>query len=508
MTQEEVMKILKMGYNVCLTGKPGSGKTFLLNEYINFLKKKSVQIGVTASTGIAATHLNGTTIHSWSGIGIKDKLNQKDIQHLLKKRPLKKRLQSTKVLIIDEVSMLHAHRLDLVNQVVQAFRGNHFLPFAGIQVVLSGDFFQLPPVSKRNEPSSGFINHSNAWKNMGLRICYLDEQWRQTDREYLEVLDAIRTNTVNEQTIELLQKRRKGDVDGNIKPTKLYTHNVDVETVNNRELAKIQAKPHHFVAESTGPKPLVNALKQSCLAPEELILKKGAPVLFVKNNFNKGYVNGTLGKVIDFKDGEPVVKTTDGRRIIATPEQWKIEEEEEVKAEITQLPLRLAWAITVHKSQGMSLDAAEIDLSKSFEPGMGYVALSRLRSLSGMYLKGFNNMALQVNREALELNRQLQSLSKQIAKELETLSSRELVKKQRDFLDSLGIKPKNKSYSTEKIRQDHPSAYKKWTVEEEQTLIRHCQSGKTTKELAHLLERQSGDIRSRLKKIKEDGQLE
>ena len=139
-----------------------------------------------------------------------------------------------------------------------------------------------------------------------------------------------------------------------------------------------------------GPKNLVDTIKKSCLAPERLILKKGAIVMFVKNNFNKGYVNGTLGKVIDFEENFPIIEIVSGEKILAGPENWKIEENDVVKAEIKQIPLRLAWAITVHKSQGMSLDAAEIDLSKSFTCGMGYVALSRVRTLAGIKLMGIN----------------------------------------------------------------------------------------------------------------------
>lgn len=441
------MEILKMGYSVYLTGQPGSGKTFLLNQYIDFLKKHNVSVGVTASTGIAATHINGITIHSWSGIGIKDELTKEDLKQILKKRRLKKRFRNTKVLIIDEVSMLHAHRLDMVNQVTKAFKANNFQPFGGMQVVLCGDFFQLPPVSKYGSPPPHFISRSRVWNGMDLRVCYLTEQWRQTDREYLEVLSDIRGNTVNGRTISLLQKRYQAKIAGRVKPTKLYTHNVDVNIENERELAKIQAKPHRFIMESWGPKSLTDLLKRNCLAPEELVLKLNAPVLFVKNNFNKGYVNGTLGKVVDFVREGPVIETTDGEQIVVTPEYWTIEEDGEVKAKVVQLPLRLAWAITVHKSQGMNLDAAEINLSKCFEPGMGYVALSRVRSLSGVRLTGLNSMALQIQKDVLDIDRQLQALSKQAAKELGAIPRLKLAQKQKEFLSSIRVKPKSKVYS-------------------------------------------------------------
>lgn len=439
MTQQEALEILKLGANVYLTGPAGSGKTFLLNQYVNFLKSKKVAVGITASTGIAATHMSGRTIHSWAGLGIKDELNSDHLTKLLKNINFRIRFLSTRVLIIDEVSMLHSFRLDMVDKVCRAFKKSD-LPFGGLQVILSGDFFQLPPVSKNGEDDS-FVHTSNAWNNMNIKICYLAEQHRQQDQSFLKVLNSIRSGDVTDDVLELLATRFNKSVSSPITPTKLYTHNMDVDAINNLELDKIKNEPQTFRMHSKGDKHLVEMLKKGCLASEELILKKGAVVMFVKNNFDKGYVNGTIGKVIDFdSSGLPIVKTLKNKEIIADPAKWEVEENEVVKAEISQVPLRLAWAITVHKSQGMSLDVAEIDLSKSFTFGMGYVALSRVRSLDGIKLMGLNDIALRVNKDVIDLDKQLYEMSKETVNELNKMSWLEKKQKQKQFLKTLTIK--------------------------------------------------------------------
>jgi len=512
MNQQEVLDVLKLGYNVFLTGPAGSGKTFLLSEYVDFLKSHGVRVGITASTGIAATHLNGTTIHSWSGIGVKDKLTEKDLRDLLKRKYLKKRLKKTKVLIIDEVSMLHARQLDLVNQVLQTFKSNYFQPFGGIQVVLSGDFFQLPPVSKSGDPPPKFVYQSRVWKN-NFKICYLTSQWRQLDNDYLKVLNDIRNNNVGKETVKLLKKRYQAEVKTVTDPVRLYTHNIDVNQKNNRELSKLSGKKHQFSMEHSGVEPLVKSLKKNCLALERLFVKRGAPVIFIKNNFKKGYVNGTLGKIVDFHEEEPIVETTTGEQVRVEPAQWKIEEDKEIKAEIFQMPLRLAWAITVHKSQGMSLDAAEINLSKCFEPGMGYVALSRVCSLSGVCLTGLNRMAFKINEEILNIDQQLKLESNWLFKNIKKMPCKEKHRKQNKFLKSIGVElennqsSSNKSYSVQKIRKNYPRAYKKWTPKEEQHLIRLYKAENTFWQIANFLQRQPGAIRSRIKKIKDQNQI-
>ena len=177
MTQKDALDILKMGYNCYITGAAGSGKTHLLNEYIKFLKNKGVEAGITASTGIAATHMGGTTIHSWSGLGIRDNLTEYDLEDLESKKYLYDRFKNTDVLIIDEVSMLHHFRLDLIERIARHLKRNQ-LPFGGMQVILCGDFFQLPPVSRVGERESLFSYKSETWKKLNLKICYLEEQHR------------------------------------------------------------------------------------------------------------------------------------------------------------------------------------------------------------------------------------------------------------------------------------------------------------------------------------------
>ncbi|MFH0846226.1 MAG: helix-turn-helix domain-containing protein [Patescibacteria group bacterium] len=432
MKQSEALEILKMGKNVFLTGPAGSGKTYLLNQYIDILNSHRVPVGKTASTGIAATHMNGVTIHSWSGLGIKDQINHHDLEKLLKKAYLKKRFKFARVLIIDEISMLHAHQLDAVDNICRSFLDED-LPFGGLQVVLCGDFFQLPPINRFNEKIR-FAYHSNIWQDMDLHVCYLEEQYRQEDNDSLiEILNAIRRKEVDQEILEKL-KNRENKNDKDFVFTKLFTHNQDVDSFNLQELDKIGVSSKIFRMKEMGNKKILESLKKSCLAPETLRLKEGASVMFVKNNFEKGYVNGTLGKIISFEGGLPVVETYKGLRILVKEEPWHIEEDGVIKAKITQIPLRLAWAITVHKSQGMSLDLAEIDLSKSFVEGMGYVALSRVRSLEGLFLKGLNDMALRINDEIYEFDNELQIQSEKVVESISKLKDKEKKEIQDKFL--------------------------------------------------------------------------
>jgi hypothetical protein len=411
LNQEKALALLKSGKNIFLTGSAGTGKTYVLNKYIKYLKERRVPVSITASTGIAATHLEGTTIHAWSGIGIKSALSARNLQELKKKKYLKKNIDKSKVLIIDEISMLHKKQLDMVNEVLKYFKETEEA-FGGIQVILCGDFFQLPPIGDYSETNRDkFSFMSQSWLDANLTICYLTDQYRQTDNTLNTILNEIRTGDISQNSIDILSSNKvELDVE---EPTKLYTHNMDVDRINLEHLRAIKGKKENYKASIKGNLKLAETVKRSIMAPENLELKIGSKVMFVKNNHEKGYLNGSLGNVIRYdSDGLPVVRLLNGYEITAEHEDWRIEDESgKLLVSFQQVPLRLAWAITVHKSQGMTLDAAEMDLSKTFEKGQGYVALSRVKSLSGLNLKGYNQIALQVDDLALKADKRFQELS-------------------------------------------------------------------------------------------------
>lgn len=415
MNQETALKLLKAGENVFLTGSAGAGKTYTLNQYIQYLRVRKVPVAITASTGIAATHMNGKTIHTWAGIGIKDEMTEQDLKNLKERKHIKEQLENAQVLIIDEISMLHGKQLNLVNRVLKYFKGNDEA-FGGIQVIVSGDFFQLPPVGKKEELNRDkFCFMSQAWVEAKFRVCYLTEQHRQGDDMLNQILNAIRSQTIQAEHIQALEQTRWQNIGDTF--TRLYTHNANVDNINEQYLQQIQQDSYTFTATKQGNTKLLDMLLSSIRTSEELILKKHAKVMFIKNNFDVGYINGSLGEVIDFIEDDnknilPKVRLNDGETIVVEPETWSIESDDgDILASFSQIPLRLAWAITIHKSQGMTLDSAEIDLSKTFEKGQGYVALSRLKALTGLRLLGFNLTALELDSLAIKADRRFQELS-------------------------------------------------------------------------------------------------
>lgn len=436
MTQEKALEILKSGRNVFLTGSAGTGKTYVLNKFIEHLHDCKVKVAVTASTGIASTHINGKTIHSWSGIGVKQELSKKDLTNLKRKEYLKKSIEKSNVLIIDEISMLHRKQLEAIDEVVSMFKENG-APFGGMQVVLCGDFFQLPPIGNGYERSKDkFCFMSSVWGEAGFHPCYLTQQYRQNNNVLTTILNQIRAGEVAPAAIKELEAAQYTVFEDHVTPTRLYTHNADVDAINEQELEKLDGRKRNFKATTSGEKAILETLKRSVQAHDVLPLKKHAKVMFVKNNPEKGYINGSLGEVIDFEDtGFPVVELLDKTIITATPEKWSVDDEVgDSLAWFNQIPLRLAWAITVHKSQGMTLECAEVDLSATFESGQGYVALSRLKALETLKLLGFNKKALEVDSLAKKADERFQVLSL----ENEKIDSKMLDNERKTFIKASG----------------------------------------------------------------------
>ena len=537
MTQDEALAILQTGANVFLTGEPGAGKSHTVNQYVQYLRAYGIEPAITASTGIAATHIGGMTIHSWSGIGIKDTLTKSDITHIKGLPHYAKRIRKAKVLIIDEVSMLDGKIFSLVDRVCQGVRESAE-PFGGLQVVCVGDFFQLPPIARRSvanendlwsqlpeeEHAATFAFQSEVWLALDPTVCYLTEQHRQDDPVFLEVLSAIRSDTVEDrhrQHIETRIRVQKTAIFENT--TNLFSHNIDVDRVNDAALEKLPGKALAFAMASRGPKNLVTALQKGCLSPERLKLKQGAAVMFTKNHPQGKYVNGTLGTVTGFdkETNFPIVTTRFGRRIAVESADWVIEENGEVRAKITQLPLRLAWAMTIHKSQGMSLDAAVMDLSQVFEFGQGYVALSRVRRFSGLYLLGYNAQSLRVHPQVVAQDVFFRDQSDKEKASFELMSEKELADVRADFIEACGGKKmkdtktkgtKKKGaagkvdgeasvFSVEKLRETYPNAYRPWEPAEDTRLQNLFSEHLEFAEIAKTLGRKQGAIRARLIKL-------
>jgi hypothetical protein len=414
-----------------------------------WLREHGIDPAVTASTGIASTHIGGSTIHSWSGIGVRERLSDYDLDWIAANERVARRIQKTSVLIIDEVSMLSARTFAMVEAVCREVRRDE-RPFGGLTIILAVDFFQLPPVSasreKRpqgklalpEEAHSEFAFISPVWKAVKPVICYLSEQYRQEDAKFLDLLSAVRRGAVSASHRTLLATRRAPLARDGM--TQLYSHNADVDRINEAELAKLSGVARRFVMTSRGHKPLVAALTQGCLSPEQLLLKEHATVMFTKNDLARKFVNGTLGRVTGFskENGFPVVKTNAGRIILAEPLEWSLQDGGRILARIMQVPLRLAWAITIHKSQGTSLDAAHMDLSDAFEYGQGYVALSRVRTLAGLSLAGINERALQVHPAIAEKDEEFRGESEAAREIFTKLSAVELAAMHEHFIRACG----------------------------------------------------------------------
>jgi len=423
MFQPEALQILQMRHNVLLTGAAGSGKTYLLNEFTQWARQQGKSVAVTATTGLASTHINGSTINNWSGIGIHEEYQPHIVQHMYPR--YRRAIQQADVLIIDEISMLKDFQLDMVEQIVREVRGKNTV-FGGLQVILCGDFFQLPPINNANNRNGGFVTGSPAYRNGHFKSCYLEENHKVNDGDpLLEILNAIRSQTFQANHQEQLRTRHNPQppLEGDAIPV-LCDTNAVAEAINRDRLHELTDEDvHTYTWEAQlgpaahGEQRYLRDLKRQIKnkVPETLHLKVGAVVMFTKNDTHRGVSNGTFGKISGFNErGWPNVRLNSGQILtgIIPTEFFQEDGEGNRQATITQVPLSLAWAITIFKSQGMTLDKVNISLRNAFARGLGYVALSRVCRLEDLSLWNWDvqNGHL-VSNEAREIDHRLQNES-------------------------------------------------------------------------------------------------
>lgn len=394
--------ILK-GNNVFITGGGGVGKTALLNYFIK--KHKNKYIGVTSTTGTSAILINGTTLHSFLGLGT-GKQNIDVIQsNINNNKYLKKRWINLRLLIIDEISMLSSEFFDKIELLARLIRNNE-KPFGGIQLILSGDFCQLSPIDTKS-----FCFEANSWNLVIDKIIYLHKIIRQENMEFQKCLSNIRLGITDDFTKDIINSRINVSLKNSygITPTKLFSKNINVDNTNKNELNKltqINKKYEYKMISIFNNNLIAEKYKKNLSAVENLELCLGCQVMLIFNlDISNKLINGSRGIVTDFiyQNGSfiPLVKFLNGIEIPIDYHIWKIEEEDKLLGTITQIPLKLAYAFSIHKSQGSSLDYAILDLSQLFDYGMAYVALSRVRDLNGLTITSINWNKVNANPKAI-----------------------------------------------------------------------------------------------------------
>jgi ATP-dependent exoDNAse (exonuclease V) alpha subunit len=406
------------GRNVFLTGMAGTGKSTLLEAFVD----SAVQdVDVTAPTGVAALNVGGMTLHRFCGMRLGPKPKQNDVEFY---RELKeerhpaiqagfRRVRNCEVLVIDEVSMLPGRVLNFVDFL---FRTERYCdePFGGCQVIATGDFLQLPPVRTSDKEPHDWAFASRAWQEAEFRTIALEKVRRQDEPDFVRALGNFRRGRIWGEDARLLQCRIRSFPPANL--TRLFTHNAQVDRWNAFQLSELPGEPVVLESQTEGPPQQVEFLRKNLLTPSRLELKPGGLVMFTINRNEPGsvekgeyepgrelYVNGELGVVREIDQRGEVIRVLkkSGEEIPVTPFTWRFDRNDQESAKLTQYPLRLAYAMTIHKAQGLTLDAAYLDIRAAREPGQAYVAVSRVRSLAGLHFKDWFK-GVWVSEEALK----------------------------------------------------------------------------------------------------------
>lgn len=452
--QQYAFDLVTQGKNVFITGSAGVGKSLVISHIRDWCRDNNKKIMVTATTGVAAANVNGTTFHGWAGIGLgkskKEKMSEQLLEHELRKRAyyLKRneaaysRYVDTDVLVIDEVSMLDFQFISKVNSIAKLLRKSS-LPFGGIQLVFTGDFFQLGPVQKERKTTK-FVFEDYIWSELMNECVHLTEVYRQKSNDFIAMLHKIRTGDIDDEIVKRIQSTSTNKLtnDLGIVPTVLFCKNVDVDVMNARGIARLEEKEYKFPAVD---KYLNDTCKElysgSFTYQSSLTLKVGAQVMLIKNlDVEKKLVNGSRGVITDIVDDDPVecpggkvtVKFMDGTEHTIKPDAQKFTDDPSHKekahgfvdptvlASRIQFPLKLAYALTVHKAQGLSIDYLHVDLKGAFSPGQAYVALSRATSFDTLRVTNFSKKCVITSEQVKEFYKKLDNGGNVTAKRTKT----------------------------------------------------------------------------------------
>ena len=413
----KIVRLVNSGKNIFVTGNAGTGKSFILNKLKEKYKKK---LELTSTTGIAAVNIKGVTIHSWAGVGICKKTLDKCVRDILDKQSLVNKIRKCKLLAIDEISMLKGETFTYIDQVLRRVREND-TPFGGIQILLFGDFFQLPPVEAGGNDKS-FCFETTAWQELNLVTVKLEKIYRQSEVSFIKALNDIRESKIDEDDFKLLKSREIDYDTTESSMLHIFSRNDEANNYNKQKFDSIDSKIYTYKANTgvyRGGKyiennftdrelMIIDVFQKNCKALTELSLKKGCRVMLIINlDFEKGLINGSCGEIIALDDTSITVEFDNG--IIEEIKVHKFEYyyKDVLTASMTQFPLKLAYAITIHKSQGMTLENVVVDCNKIFEEGQTYVALSRVKKLNGLYLRGFSLDKIKVNPKVVEFYKNL-----------------------------------------------------------------------------------------------------
>lgn len=395
--QSHALELLRSGENVFLTGGAGSGKSYLIRHFMEELDPK--QTPILASTGAAAVLLGGRTFHSFFGLGIMEGGVDATYERGLKDHRLLNRLKKVEGVIIDEISMIPGAALMVAEALAQKARDSK-LPWGGMRVISVGDFAQLPPVTRTGDRDWAFLNE--VWARSGFQLCQLSHNQRVQDNEFLDVLADVRYGKVTQRVFDFLSDKVRPH-DEEASGTRLFGRRDMSENFNQKKLSEINEVEVTIDAIYIGSEKHVETLIKVAPVPQKLTLKIGCKVIFLQNDPQKRWINGTRGTVTKIEVDKITVRKEHGREVNVDKSSFSMQDAEgNVTATAIQFPLALAYATTIHKSQGATLDELWCDLRSLWEPGQAYVALSRLRSAEGLKLVGWNPRSIIVDPKVLQ----------------------------------------------------------------------------------------------------------